>query len=63
MREPSKRGVDDRAANRREREQVSRTDDIGKIEHGAQERAHDESDLHRQRQPTSSGFAETPFSG
>ena len=47
VREPSKRGVDDRAANRRKREQVSRTDDIRKIEERAQERADDESDLHR----------------
>ena len=47
MREPSKRGVRNRAEERRKRKQVSWTDDVREIEERAQERARNESDLHR----------------
>ena len=49
MREPAKRGVYNGAANRRQREKVSWTDDIRQIKQRAQQRAGDESDLHGQR--------------
>ena len=61
VRKPSERSVGDGAETGGQRKQMTRTDDVGKIQQSAEEGSRDESQLHGKRKPVGGIRAEMPF--